>query len=122
MAKNDKVASQISAKDKKTSLGESLIMLQQKEQEALMFLKNMQENIKVIIDTAVNLNCTYVIIVYDTISCRNLKIIYYTFVTLFTLILKMTFVLKMQKSKSITSILNGIVIYIYNLASSHTFI
>ncbi|KYQ54342.1 Protein maelstrom 2 [Trachymyrmex zeteki] len=56
MAKNDKVASQISAKDKKTSLGESLIMLQQKEQEALMFLKNMQENIKVIIDTAVNLN------------------------------------------------------------------
>ena len=59
MAKNDKIASQISDKDKKTTLGESLIMLQQKEKEELMFIKNMQENIKVIIDTAVNLNCMY---------------------------------------------------------------
>ncbi|XP_018053338.1 PREDICTED: protein maelstrom 2 [Atta colombica] len=56
MAKNDKIASQISDKDKKTTFGESLIMLQQKEKEKLMFIKNMQENIKVIIDTAVNLN------------------------------------------------------------------
>ncbi|XP_018353720.1 PREDICTED: protein maelstrom homolog [Trachymyrmex septentrionalis] len=56
MAKNDKITSQISDKDKKTSLGESLIMLQLKEKEALMFYKNMQENIKVLIDTAVNLN------------------------------------------------------------------
>jgi len=59
MAKNDKITSQISDKDKKTTLGESLIMLQQKEKEELMFIKNMQENIKVIIDTAVNLNCMY---------------------------------------------------------------
>ncbi|EGI60391.1 Protein maelstrom 2 [Acromyrmex echinatior] len=56
MAKNDKIASQISDKDKKTSFGESLIMLQQKEKEEHMFIKNMQENIKVIIDSAVNLN------------------------------------------------------------------
>ncbi|XP_018362688.1 PREDICTED: protein maelstrom 2-like [Trachymyrmex cornetzi] len=56
MAKNDKITSQISDKGKKTSLGESLIMLQLKEKEAIMFIKNMQENIKVIIDTAVNLN------------------------------------------------------------------
>ncbi|KAG5320488.1 MAEL2 protein, partial [Pseudoatta argentina] len=56
MAKNDKIASQISDKDKKTSFGESLIMLQQKEKEEHRFIKNMQENIKVIIDSAVNLN------------------------------------------------------------------
>ncbi|KYN07019.1 Protein maelstrom 2 [Cyphomyrmex costatus] len=56
MAKNDKIVSQVSVKDKKTTLGESLNMLKQKEKEAEMFIKNMQENIKVIIDSAVNLN------------------------------------------------------------------
>jgi len=61
MAKKDKISSQISNKDKKTTLGESLSMLEQKEKEAKIFIKNMQENIKVIIDSAVNLNCTYVI-------------------------------------------------------------
>lgn len=57
MAKNDKVSSQITNKDKKTSLGESISMIEQKERELQMFIKNMQENIKVIIDSAVNLNC-----------------------------------------------------------------
>lgn len=57
MAKKDKVTSQIANKDKKTTLGESIRMLEQKEREAEMFIKNMQENIKVIIDSAVNLNC-----------------------------------------------------------------
>jgi len=61
MAKRDKISSQISNKDKKTTLGESLSMLEQKEKEAKMFIKNMQENIKVIIDSAINLNSTYVI-------------------------------------------------------------
>ncbi|XP_077264402.1 protein maelstrom 2-like isoform X1 [Temnothorax americanus] len=56
MAKQDKVSSQIGGKDKKTSLGESISALEQKEKEALMFIKNMQENIKVIINSAVNLN------------------------------------------------------------------
>jgi len=69
MAKKDKISSQISDKDKKTTLGESLSMLEQKEKEAKMFIKNMQENIKVIIDSAVNLNCTYVI--YNVTYCRN---------------------------------------------------
>lgn len=67
MAKQDKVSSQISIRDKKTSLGESLSELERKEKEAQMFIKNMQENIKVIIDSAVNLNCTYYYIIY----CRN---------------------------------------------------
>lgn len=67
MAKQDKISSQISIRDKKTSLGESLSELERKEKEAQMFLKNMQENIKVIIDSAVNLNCTYYYIIY----CRN---------------------------------------------------
>jgi len=57
MAKNDKISSQITNKDKKTSLGESISMIEQKERELQMFIKNMQENIKVIIDSAVNLNC-----------------------------------------------------------------
>lgn len=57
MAKKDKISSQISGKDKKTSLGESISMIEQKEKEAQMFLKNMQENIKMIIDSAVHLNC-----------------------------------------------------------------
>lgn len=58
MAKQDKVSSQISIRDKKTTLGESLSELERKEKEAQMFIKNMQENIKVIINSAVNLNCT----------------------------------------------------------------
>ncbi|XP_011882673.1 PREDICTED: protein maelstrom 2-like [Vollenhovia emeryi] len=56
MAKNDKVSSQIAAKGKRTTLGESISMLEQKQKEAEMFIKNMQENIKVIINSAVNLN------------------------------------------------------------------
>lgn len=57
MAKQDKISSQITNQDKKTSLGESITMIEQKEKEAQMFIKNMQENIKMIIDSAVNLNC-----------------------------------------------------------------
>lgn len=64
MAKQDKVLSQITNKDKRTTLGESISILEQKEKEALLFIKNMQENIKVIIDSAVNLNCMYYIIYY----------------------------------------------------------
>lgn len=54
-AKNDKIASQISSKDKKTSFGESIRMLEQKEEEARRFIENMHENIKVIIDSSLNL-------------------------------------------------------------------
>ncbi|XP_025073315.1 protein maelstrom homolog isoform X2 [Pogonomyrmex barbatus] len=56
MAKNDKITSQISSKDKKTSYGESINMIEQKELEIMKFKKEMQENIKVIIKSAVNLN------------------------------------------------------------------
>ncbi|XP_012542235.1 protein maelstrom 2 [Monomorium pharaonis] len=55
-AKQDKISSQISSKEKKTSYGESLRLLELKEKEAEMFIKNMQENIKLMIDSAVNLN------------------------------------------------------------------
>lgn len=58
MAKKDKISSQIANKDKKTSRGESISMIEQKEKEAQMFIQNMQENIKMIIDSAINLNCT----------------------------------------------------------------
>lgn len=56
MAKQDKVAAQIKNKDKKTSYGESISMIEQKEKEKLQAIKNMKENIKFTIDTAINLN------------------------------------------------------------------
>jgi len=59
MAKKDKISSQISNRNKRILLGQSLI--EQKERETKMFIKNMQENIQVIIDSAVNLKCTFVI-------------------------------------------------------------
>ncbi|GAB1867689.1 HMG box domain-containing protein [Camponotus japonicus] len=56
MAKQDKVAAQIKSKDKKTSYGESISMIEQREKEKLQAIKNMKENIKFTIDTAINLN------------------------------------------------------------------
>jgi len=61
MAKKDKILSQISNRNKRTSLGQSLSIIEQKERETKIFIKNMQENIQVIIDSAVNLKCTFVI-------------------------------------------------------------
>ncbi|XP_011175978.1 protein maelstrom 2 [Solenopsis invicta] len=56
MAKQDKIKSQISNQDKKTSYGESISMLEQKQKEAELFKMKMQENIKHIVDSAANLN------------------------------------------------------------------
>lgn len=56
MAKQDKIAAQIKNKDKKTSYGESISMIEQKKKEELQAIKNMKENIKFTIDTAINLN------------------------------------------------------------------
>nr|XP_012217533.1 PREDICTED: protein maelstrom homolog isoform X1 [Linepithema humile] len=56
MAKKDKIASQISNADKKTTYGESINMLDEKEKEQRKLMKNMQENIKLAIDSAVKLN------------------------------------------------------------------
>lgn len=56
MAKNDKIASQLSNTDKKTSFGESINMLEEREKEQRKLQKEMQENIKLAIDSAVKLN------------------------------------------------------------------
>lgn len=56
MAKQDKVAAQIKSKDKKTSYGESISMIEQKEKEKFQAIRNMKENIKFTVDTAINLN------------------------------------------------------------------
>lgn len=56
MAKEDKIASQISNRDKKTTHGESINMLQEKEKERNKLKKDMEENIKLAIDSAVKLN------------------------------------------------------------------
>lgn len=56
MAKQDKVDAQIKNKDKKTSLGESISMLEKKAKEEQQAIKDMHENIKFNIDTAINLN------------------------------------------------------------------
>ncbi|KAL0117933.1 hypothetical protein PUN28_008960 [Cardiocondyla obscurior] len=56
MAKRDKVTAQMSNMDKKTTYGESIALLKQKEKEAEMFKKNMHEKIKFLIGSAVNLN------------------------------------------------------------------
>ncbi|RLU16694.1 hypothetical protein DMN91_010762 [Ooceraea biroi] len=55
MAKKDKVLAQ-GAPDKKTTLGESIKMLEEKEKEGERSMKEMEENIKITIDMAVNLN------------------------------------------------------------------
>ncbi|KAL6440558.1 hypothetical protein ACFW04_003217 [Cataglyphis niger] len=56
MAKQDKVAGQIQNKDKKTTVGESISDLEQKAKETKQAIKDMHENIKFSIDTAINLN------------------------------------------------------------------
>lgn len=56
MAKQDKVDAQIQNKGKKTTLGESVNLIEQKEQEEQQAIKNMHESIKYSIDTAINLN------------------------------------------------------------------
>lgn len=56
MAKQDKVAGQIQNKDKKTTFGESISDIDRKEKEKKQAIKDMQENIKFSIDTAINLN------------------------------------------------------------------
>lgn len=54
MAKDDKIASQISEKDKKTTFGESITMLQQKEEEKKRFTQDMCEYLKTLITVAVS--------------------------------------------------------------------
>ncbi|XP_029669657.1 protein maelstrom 2 isoform X1 [Formica exsecta] len=56
MAKQDKVAGQIQNKDKKTTFGELISDIDRKEKEKKQAFKDMQENIKFSIDTAINLN------------------------------------------------------------------
>lgn len=64
MAKQDKVDAQIQNKGKKTTLGESVNLIEQKEQEEQQAIKNMHESIKYSIDTAINLNSKYFVIKY----------------------------------------------------------
>lgn len=56
MAKQDKVSGQIQNKDKKTTFGESISDLERKAKETKQAIKDMHENIKFSIDTAINLN------------------------------------------------------------------
>lgn len=56
MAKQDKITAQLKDQDKKTSLGESISMLEQREKEERQAEKDMHESIKFTVDTAVNLN------------------------------------------------------------------
>ncbi|XP_072753692.1 protein maelstrom 2-like [Anoplolepis gracilipes] len=56
MAKQDKVTAQIKNQDKKTTFGESISMLEQKEKEKQQAIIKMNENIKFSVDTAINLN------------------------------------------------------------------
>lgn len=55
MAKRDKIQSQATM-EKKTTLGESIKMLEEREREEQKLIKDMQENIKFTVDMAVNLN------------------------------------------------------------------
>lgn len=56
MAKKDKIESQVSTSSKKTTLGESIKLLEEKEMEEQKFIENMHEYLESTITRAVNHN------------------------------------------------------------------
>lgn len=56
MAKKDKIEAQIASESKKTTFGESIQQLEEKEKEEQKFIENMHEHMESIITRAVSHN------------------------------------------------------------------